>query len=198
MAMDVVRVERKKTVCVAVNGADQPVLDPLADHGPLLARDGQHVVFNRWQDGLAEGYIEILGRPLRMAGRHVAELQMVHAKFARQVLRRIFQRCHGLGIDCRHAAIDGEGQGDQGVAEKPAPDMGKRQDSPDTGGVLRIEKMGRMPENLTDDLLPRRTMEEGRFGAIIDKRVPAQCARRVGLIEMPDRQHAFQTSVRNR
>ncbi len=126
----------------------------LAHHGPLLARDGLHVVFNRWQDGLAEGYIEILGRPLRMARCHVAELQMVHAKFARQVLRRIFKCCHGLGIDCRHAAIDGEGQGDQGVAEEPAIDMCERQDAADSGIVLGIEKMGGVPEDVPDDRLP--------------------------------------------
>jgi hypothetical protein len=76
--------------------------------------------------------------------------------------------------------------------------MGKGEDAPDAAIVLGIEKVGSMAKNLGDDPLPSRTMEKCRFGAVIDKRVPAQCGGCVGVIEMLDPQHDFQSFVRNR
>ena len=53
----------------------------------------------------------------------VAELKVVHVKFASEILRHIFQRHGGLSVDGGDTAIDGEWQGDQSIAEKPAIDM---------------------------------------------------------------------------
>ena len=123
---------------------------------------------------------------------------MVHVEFASEILRHIFQ-CHGgLGVDGGDTAINGEWQGDQGIAKKPAIDMSKREDAADSAVVLGIEKMSGMLEHLPDDLLPGRTMKKGRFRTRKDELIPAQCGGGVGQIETPDLQHAVQASERKR
>ena len=198
MAMNIVRVKGEKAFAVAVDRADQPIFDALAHHGPLLARDGQHVFVNVGQDRLAEGDIQILRRPLRMARRDIAKFQMVDAKFPRQFLCRIFQCRRGIGIDGCNSTIDGEGQCNQCIAEQPAIDMGKRQDAADSGIVFGIEKIGGMPEHVPDNSLPGRTMKEARFRTSEDELIPARSSGSVGRIEMPDLQHAGQASARKR
>ena len=133
-----------------------------------------------------------------MPGRQVAELEVVHVELASEILCRIFQRHGCLGIDRRDAAIDGERQPDQGVAEKPAIDMSQRQDAADSAVILGMEKMRGMPEHLLDDLLPGRTMKEGRFRTRKNERVPTQCGGGVGRIEMPDLEHGLQALERKR
>ena len=65
--------------------ARQPVLDALAHHGALLARDGQHVGLVVGQDLLAEGDVEVLRAASRRAGgAHIAEFEVVDAELLRQ------------------------------------------------------------------------------------------------------------------
>ena len=55
MTMHVVGKELEEPVCVAVDCANEAILDALANHGALLARDGQHVGLDVGQDFLAKG-----------------------------------------------------------------------------------------------------------------------------------------------
>ena len=65
--MHVVGVERKEAVDAGVEFGAQSVLDALAHHRALLARDGEHVGLLVGQDGLAEGDVEVLLGPVVVA-----------------------------------------------------------------------------------------------------------------------------------
>ena len=64
MAVDIVSIERKKAVYSNVNFTHQTGFYALANHGSLLARDGQHVGFFSWQDFFAESDIQVLRGPV--------------------------------------------------------------------------------------------------------------------------------------
>ena len=134
-----------------------------------------------------------------MAGSHIAEFEMVHAKTAGQFLSSFFKHRNRLGIDSSYASINRERQGNQGVAKQPAFNLSQREDAPDaTFVVLGKEKMGRMTEYVNDDPLPSGTMKKRRFAAMIDKHVPARSGGQVGQIEVLDCQHPDQISARKR
>ena len=103
MAQHVVGIEREEAIDVRIDVADEFVLDALAYHGALLARDGEHVGFGLGQDRLAEGDVQLLPRPVRMAGLEVAIFQVLHAKLTGQAV--------GLGLEQGKRLLAGIGGG---------------------------------------------------------------------------------------
>ena len=71
------------------------------------------------------------------------------------------------------AAIDGEGQRDEGIAEEKAFDLRERQHAFYRAVPLGVEKMRAMPENAGNDVLPASAVEKSRFRAGEDEVVPA-------------------------
>ncbi|MCY1520667.1 hypothetical protein D9M68_554490 [compost metagenome] len=172
MAVHVVGVQGEETVGGQVHVRSQAVLDALAHHGALLARNGEHVVFFLGQDGLAEGDVELLHRPVGVAAVNVAKLQMIGAQFDRQAL------CFGFecGRDSLrfggHAAVHGKGQPGERIAKKPALHMGQGQNTLDLAILLGKEEIRGMPEHITNDGLPPRSVEERGIGTLRNEGLP--------------------------
>ena len=89
--MHVVGVERKESIDAGVDVAAQAVLDALAHHRALLARDGQHVGLLVGQDVLAKRHVEVLRRPVVVPGIDVAQFEVIDAQSLRDSLRLVFQ-----------------------------------------------------------------------------------------------------------
>ena len=108
--MHVVRVQRKEAVRVGVDLAHQAARDSLANHRPLLARDGSEVVVDVWQDRLAERYIKVLSRPVGFAYGAIAQLEVVHAHPFTELSGKPMQRRDRFDLRACHSPIGAEGQ----------------------------------------------------------------------------------------
>ena len=73
MAVDIVSIQRKKSVHRGVNVGYKAVLDALAHHRALLAGNGKHVVFFQGRNGPAKCHIKVLQSPVGMAALQVAQ-----------------------------------------------------------------------------------------------------------------------------
>src|SRR5262245_21383939 len=72
------------------------------------------------------------------------------------------------------AAVHAKRQRRERVAKEETLDLGERQNADEAPRALREQVVGAVAEALRDDLLPARAMEEGRFRAVRDERVPAR------------------------
>ena len=108
---------------------------------------------------------------------------MVDAERLGEIRRGVDQRASGFGIGRRGAAVDGERQRDQRMAEQPALDLGQRQHADDVAVALGDEVVGAMAEDVFDDPAPADAVEEGRLGAAVDECIPRGG---VGRHERPD------------
>ena len=124
MPVHVVGKQFEKSVRFPVDRGNQAIVDALSDHGPLLARNGQHVGLNLRKYLLAECDVEILCRPIRMPGVDIAKLEMINIQLACQRLCFLLECCSGLRGRSGSPAIDGKGQGDQRIAKESALDVG--------------------------------------------------------------------------
>ena len=82
--MNTGRVGGKEAFHILVNFALQSGLDPLAHHGPLLARYGVEIAFYIGVDFFPERNIEIFVRPIGMADFQTAIFQVTDAESIRQ------------------------------------------------------------------------------------------------------------------
>ena len=176
VAVHVVGVQAEEAVHAAIHFALQAVLDALAHHRALLARDGQHVGFFVGQDGLAEGDVHLLPWPIFMAALQLAQFQVIDTQALRQAFCLRFQQLRAGLIFSRHAAIDGEGQARQRLAEEHALDMRQRQHAGDAALLLRVQEVGLMSKHLQHDVLPAGAVEEGGLRACQHKGVPQRSA----------------------
>ena len=126
MPMDVVRVKCEESFDRLVDLAAQTCLNPFAHHRALLARDREHVGFDLGQDFLAEGHVQVLARPGRLAGLEVAQLEIVRAQLLRQLDRVRVQLGDRLRVGGCAAAVHAEGKRHQRVAEEQASDLRQR------------------------------------------------------------------------
>jgi hypothetical protein len=83
MPVNVVGIERKEAARIGVDLAAQTILDPLAHHRPLLARDGLHVGLHLGRNLLAKADVEILRRPFRVTLPQIAQLQVLDVEAPR-------------------------------------------------------------------------------------------------------------------
>ena len=186
MAANIVRIKCKKPVGATVNFAAQSVLDSLADHGTLLARNGQKIGFFMRQDFLAKRDVEVLRGPVGVARIDIAPFQMRHPEALGEALGLAFQGLRRWLAYSSDTAINREWQAHQGIAKNPALDMTKRQHRLNTAIGFGIEKIGVVMKDFPDDLLPLRAMEERGFGTGHDKLVPPRCGRYVVRQQSPD------------
>ncbi len=141
--MHVVGVEREEAVDAAVDLAAQPVLDALADHRALLAR-------NRLQIGVDIGETGSCGtstyRSCRgqsgLLTRAVAQFEMFDTERTRKSARRLDKPALDAGVVRRRSAVDAERQRDERVAEQAALDLGQRQDADDLAAALGEQVVG--------------------------------------------------------
>ena len=171
MAVHVVGVEREEAVDAGVDLAAQAVLDALAHHRALLARDGQHVGFFVGQDGLAEGDVQVLPRPVGVARlRRCAARGASTPRLLRELLGLVLPApARGFGAVGRHAAVDGERQADQRVAEQQALHVRQRQHAFDAAVGFGVQEVRVVAEDLAQDLLPAGAVEEGGLGQAMTK-----------------------------
>src|SRR5262245_43519169 len=174
MPAHVVRVEPEEAVDRAVELAAQAVLDPLAHHRALLARDGEHVRLLVGEDRLAEGHVELLPRPSRLAHDAVLELEMGYAEPLGELARRSVEERDRRRVSRRDAAVHAKRQRHERVAEEETLDLREGQNADEAPRALREQVIGAVTEAVRDDFLPARAMEERRLQAARDERVPAR------------------------
>ena len=134
--------------------AHQPVFDALANHGALLAGDGQHVGIFFGQDFLAKRHVEILCGPICVARIDVAKLKMGDPQAFCDVLGLKFQRVRRFCMAGRHTPVHGKRQRYQRIAKEPAVDVSQRQNTLNLPGSLCVEKISVVVEDIANDVLP--------------------------------------------
>ncbi len=139
---------------VVIGSRDEAVLDALAHHRPLLARDRLHVPLriglNRLPECLIQGGT---GHPLSAVHCFAeAEFHRRDACPPHQGGSMIPQGPRALRIRRERAAIDAEWHRDQRAAEQQRPHMGERQDPGDRAVALREGVVRRAPNavSMTD------------------------------------------------
>ena len=120
MTMLVVGVEGEEPVDRGVGLAPQTVLDPLAHHRALFARDGEHVRLDVRRDLLAEVEVDRLPRPLRLPCGTVSQLEMRDTQPAGDLARGGVQDRHRRGIGHRNTSVRAERERDEPVPEEEA------------------------------------------------------------------------------
>jgi hypothetical protein len=180
--VNIVGVEREEAARIGIDLASQPILDSLADHRPLLARDGLQVGLDFGRNALAKTDVEILRRPRRVALTKISHLQMVDAKAPGGRLRLQFQRLGRCRVAGRDATVDGKRQRDQRVAEEQAFHLRQRQNPFDHPRPLRVKKMRSMAER------PRTRIRchPARWKKVASGHASAKASQRACAIPSPD------------
>src|SRR5215510_6787972 len=137
MPAHVVRVEAEEAADRGVELAAQALLDPLAHHRALLARDGEHVRLLVGEDRLAEGHVELLPRPSRLAHDAVLELEMGYAEPLGELARRSVEERDRRRVSRRDTAVHAKRQRHERVAEEETLDLRERQNADEAPRALR-------------------------------------------------------------
>ena len=113
--------------------------------------------------------------PVALERRRVAQLQVRDPEEVRDpagLVQQLGGDHRGVGDD---APVIHVGDRDQVVAEEPAPQAHERQHAPHLpGGVLRVEVVGLVPEEVPDQPRPGRAVVDGRRRVTGDEGVPAR------------------------
>src|SRR5438309_1385743 len=165
MAVDVVSVQGKKAIGGHIDLAHKAVLDPLAHHRALLARDREHVGFDVRRDVLAKSHIKVLPRPFGAAALRVAYLEIIDAERSREIIRGRDQRSRRLGIVRSRAAVDGKWKRHERMSEQATANDGERHDTRPSSIALGNQIMTAMAKDFFDDLAPADPMKERRIAA---------------------------------
>ena len=84
--------------------------DTLANHRPLLARDGDQVGLDVGHDRFPERHIEVLAGPVGFACGSIPQLEVLDAQFFTKLSSGSVQRHDRLGLDGSHAPVRAERQ----------------------------------------------------------------------------------------
>ncbi len=97
---------------------EQALLNAFAHHCPLSIGNGLQIHLVLGVNGLAEGVIQILYWPIRVAGLPVAQLQRAHPERICKTAGFLAQRLGDLLAIRNNATVNTKGQGRQGVAKQ--------------------------------------------------------------------------------
>ena len=167
-------------VGVAVGDRGQTVLDALAHHRPLLARDRLHVALVVGLDRFTERHVEVRpldpSRPPSACGARCRNSSALRPGPHQQALGMADQRRLAFRIGRQRAAIDAERHGDQRVAEQQRLHPPQRQHAGDRAVPFGETVMRAMAECGLDHLRPAGAMEERAGRHRLHESVPGRFA----------------------
>ena len=179
-------IDRIEAIDGPLDFAAQAVLDALAHHRALFARDRLHICVVVGRNLLAERRVSFgIPDPVVVVRRHQLVGQHIDPKLLRQRYRRAVERGIGLVVDRCGSAINAKRIRYQRVAKQPAAYMDERQDSAYRTAALGEQEIAVMSETLRQHPPPSCTVKECRLRTRRHESVPA---RAFGIVERPDTQ----------